>query len=889
MKKLLLFFVAVMYVAVAKAQNYVPDKARNLNIVYFVPTDATPLDNYEERLSKVVIFYQQWFGEQMKNNGYVDGNGNGKTFGLVKDNAAQRVKIHRYNANLPGSGYSPGGNGDMKREVETYFANNPGLKTSQHVLVFWVGITNGPYVGAGTYCFVNDDLRTSMDQANTGFVNAIGGPAHELGHALNLPHNAGRLSDYTNPQTGSALMSTGLFQLTRSPVFLTPADCAILNSNELFKDEDKVFYESASATVTAVHAIYDLPSRNIKFSGRVSANRPIDAFTFYVDPNYENEGTGVNLDYNAITWATKPIGTDSFYVEIPIDELTIKYPSGSNGSNPFIYPYELKIRTVHNNGAIAENRYNFTFNDDYPVLPFSMPINNTAVDRTGWTAIASTRTGSSGTFLDENRTTGNESASAVIDNDYGTFWHSRYSGITAAENPFPHEIVIDTKSVQTFVGWGCNQRRGGTNRAVKTASIYVSNDNINYTFVKTYTLQNVPGVQYAAFDKYENFRYFKFVAENAWDGQAYAAMSDIKLYTGPDPATQVINVPPATLVSSNGWTVKAGTKLMPDGVTTFEDENNNGESGWERAESIIDNNVNSFWHSKYDNIAAAQQSFNHEIVIDTKTLQRFTGWSYVQRNGNGSTRAIKDAEIYLGDENENYTLLETREFANNTDLNKFVFGEKYFRYFKIVSKSAWDTQRYAALAEVSLYNDPNITSLPVELLAFDAKAKGSTVSLQWATASEQKAAYFDVVRLMNENKVLVSKVFAKGNATAPQNYQATDFNPQNGINYYQLLQYDTDGKLATQSAVKTVAVMGRSLSLDVKSVGNGTVGFTLYAERAGSYTVYVTNLLGQKIAVKKVAVQQGGNTFDISYHGYGVHLLTAENGSEKLTKKFMAN
>lgn len=879
MKKTLLFFICILLVFTAKSQNYVPDKARNLTVVYFLPKDQTPLADYEARLSKVILYYQQWYGQNMKNYGYVDANGNGKTFGLIKDAAAQRVQIITYNATRNAADYKNGST-DVKKETNDYLIAQ-GLKSSQHVLVFWVGIPNGPYVGDGTYCFVNDDLRTSMDQAGSGFVSAIGGPAHELGHALNLPHNSGTLSDLANPQTGSALMSTGLYQFTQSPVFLTAADCAILNSNEIFNSENKTYYGNVNLTTTSIYSNYNPTTRVMSVSGKISTDVPVDMFTYFVDPNYENEGVGVNKDYNATTWASKPIGTDSFYIDIPIDELSIKYPYEASGSDPFNYPYEFKIRTVHSNGKVGENIYYFSFNNDAPVTSFGSHANVTVANRAGWT-ISATPAATIGDpngpkFVDENKTTGNESALAAIDGSLTTYWRSYGSSSNATD--YPHTLIIDTKTVQDFVGWSV-QARQVRNANVVSVAISYSNDGVNFSTPVTRAIDDALGVRYAGFGQKVSFRYFK-ITMLAGDGfPQVATMAEINLYKGPDPVAQSPVV--TTRVANNGWTARGGTKTYAAGGTFIDEDAATGDRS---AMAAIDGLANTSWVSK-NTASASDRGFPHELIIDTKQQQTFTGWGYKQRDN--LTRAMKDVQIYVSNDDINYTLVGTYVLEKVQTLRRIAFSNNTsFRYFKLVANSAYDNDSYATIEEILFYNDPNVT-LPVNLISFTGKAQGGSVRLNWTTASEQNADRFEVVRLQGETKNVVAKVNAK-NTSGQHQYQATDFNPQPGVNYYQLLQYDTDGKLATQSDVITANIMSQGNTLAITSVNGGVVNFNLVAEKADNFTIYVSNILGQKIAVKKVNAQPGNNTFGINCQASGLQLLTAENAGAKTTKKFVAN
>jgi hypothetical protein len=114
--------------------NYTSDRSSNLNVVYFIPSNKTPLANYQKRISGIMLHTQEWYKKEMNRNGFDD-----KTFGLLVDeNDAKNVKIivieGENNAN-----YYPYDGGGTKAtiEIEKYFNTNPNETTSAHTVVFF--------------------------------------------------------------------------------------------------------------------------------------------------------------------------------------------------------------------------------------------------------------------------------------------------------------------------------------------------------------------------------------------------------------------------------------------------------------------------------------------------------------------------------------------------------------------------------------------------------------------------------------------------------------------------------------------------------------------------------------------------------------------------------
>ncbi len=494
--------------------TFTSDKSRNLNLVYFVPNDVTPVLNYQSRLSALMIWTQDWYKNQMTLNGYAN-----KTFGLYTDANKTNVKIITIYGTKGKADYSyDTGANNVMAEINSYFTAHPEDKTSDHSLVIIPRYliksdgnpSGGPFFGLGKWCFVLD--YEEMDIANLGKTDALGnrfsvwfgGMVHELGHGLNLPHNCQKVSENNDPNKGMALMWAGNGTLGKSPTFLTAADAATLNSNQIFNNDNKTYYGTVNAGITKIHADYSASKQAIVLSGRFKTDVKVNSILYYNDPNVNNEGTGANRDYNAVTWESKTIGTDSFYVEMPVSEF--KYKDGN--------PYELRIRLVHENGSISQNAYNYAFVNNIPVLTFS---SKNELSKQGWSvaSFSSEETSGEGTI--------NGRANTVIDDNPSTYWHSRWTGTAAA---YPHEIVIDMDAVKSVQGISLTQR-SGLQRAVKDFEILSSTNGTTFTSEGNFVAANANGPQYFNLTTVRSIRYFKIIAKSAYDGLQFASIAEL--------------------------------------------------------------------------------------------------------------------------------------------------------------------------------------------------------------------------------------------------------------------------------------------------------------------------------------------------------------------------
>jgi len=470
---------------VVENADYTSEYTNNLNVVYFVPTDNPALPDYERRLSEILLAGQKFYGDEMQRNGY--GN---KTFGLLKNSTQTRVKIITIQGKLTKNSYTSSTYGNIIDEVNAYFAANPTASTGAHTLIICPdnGIDN-PFFGVGKNCLAKDYAEFDIKYLGTttyNFTKYYGGLMHELGHGLNLPHNHARESAVAT--LGTALMGSGNTTLGKTPTFLTEADCAILNTNQIFQKQSSItYYGPVTAGIKKMYAYYSAAKDAIIASGKFDSSVPVSNVTYYVDPNVNNEGVGVNKDYNAVTWRSNVIGTDSFYVELPLSELNSTYKNN---------PAELKVKLIHQNGNITNTTYNFNILNGIPDINILPPI-----DKTGWSVLS----------VSSQEPT--YEASKVIDDNLSTFWFARFSQPAAK---LPHNLIIDMGKQLQADGLTINQRQD-VYRMVKNVEVLISADNVSWVSTGEYVVPNVKTLSKLPFDALKTFRYFKIIVKSNYD------------------------------------------------------------------------------------------------------------------------------------------------------------------------------------------------------------------------------------------------------------------------------------------------------------------------------------------------------------------------------------
>lgn len=361
-------------------QEPVPS-ARSLKVVYWTPSDRAPAAGHRERLTRIMDHIQDFYRSEMERLGF-----GALAFSLEKESDGL-LKVYSVKGQKPFENYERKSGAEIRRECLPVL-RAAGMQPNEETLLIFCNLATwdeekltfrhqSPYYASGSHrggtawqldspeldipsMLLKEPLirdgeygKISLGKHNSIF---IGGIAHELGHALSLPHN--QEAPLLRKSGHRALMGDGNraygdeLRGEGPGAFLTFAGALRLASQPLFSKSEKALLTHAQASLQEL--VVEPGARSFRFSGRLQANVPVYGMVAYLDA----EGRG---DYDAQTVTAVPDSEGRF-------TLDCHYLTPGKAA-------QLRIVLCHVNGATSRQNYS------YAVKPDGTPVISTLQTR----------------------------------------------------------------------------------------------------------------------------------------------------------------------------------------------------------------------------------------------------------------------------------------------------------------------------------------------------------------------------------------------------------------------------------------------------------------------------------------------------------------------------
>jgi len=185
-----------------------------------------------------------------------------------------------------------------------------------------------------------------------------------------------------------------------------------------------------------------------------------------------------------------------------------------------------------------------------------------------------------------------------------------------------------------------------------------------------------------------------------------------------------------------------------------------------------------------------------------------------------------------------------------------VAGKVYVLYIDNYSVSG---QSFNLAWSLSGGSSLDCTVLPVELLSLEATAQHQAIMVDWATATERNAAFFEVQRSADSREFhTVGSVPATGDAQYRNDYQFVDEHPLQGANYYRLNQVDRDGRSEiTQTVVAYLGLDPGAKPVLFPNPADDLLNVAFTSPVDGDALVLVKDALGRTVQEELIAVKRG--------------------------------
>ena len=289
-----------------------------------------------------------------------------------------------------------------------------------------------------------------------------------------------------------------------------------------------------------------------------------------------------------------------------------------------------------------------------------------------------------------------------------------------------------------------------------------------------------------------------------------------------------------------------------------------------------DGNISTRWSTKYTEYQPLMIDLGSVVSVS----RAYVSWENAYANNFELQTASTEAEVTA----DKWTTIATS--AKNDAYFNEIGVTASGRYFRVMAKTGFGG---FSIREFALFAG---TPLPVSLTSFTATPQAGVVAINWATASEQNNAGFEVQRSADGiSFTTLAHVAAAGNSQTAKLYRYLDNLPLRTLGYYRLKQTDLDGTTTYSPAVSVRSGESRAASA-FSLYPNPTTDLAIaHWETTGSGVGQwtLTNMLGQIVHQQEFTVEAGNNQQAIDLRAYptGSYVLTLQAAGQVLHRQLV--
>lgn len=236
-------------------------------------------------------------------------------------------------------------------------------------------------------------------------------------------------------------------------------------------------------------------------------------------------------------------------------------------------------------------------------------------------------------------------------------------------------------------------------------------------------------------------------------------------------------------------------------------------------------------------------------------------------------------------------------FNNSVESGNFFWETGDVDFTHGVTGSAWAQETPGATWNLDGFTDLSLQvngddAIPVELVSFNATASGTTVNLNWATASETNNKGFSIERSSGSEYETIGFVSGFGTTTESRSYTFTDNRVNSGTYTYRLKQIDFDGTFKYSKAVdvQVLAATEFNLAQNYPNPFNPTTTIEYGIKAKSNVKITVLNSIGEEVALLVNEEKEEG-IHQVQFNAVnlpsGVYFYRIQTGSFVDTKKMM--